>query len=81
MRTTLTLEDDVSAKLKAEVRRSGRSFKVTLNELLRFALAMRRGPKPGGDFRVRPRSMGLQPGLSLDCVGELLERLDGPAHK
>ena len=81
MRTTLTLEDDVSAKLKVEARRSGRSFKATLNELLRFALAMHRSPKPIGDFRVRPRSMGLKEGLSLDCVAGLIEQLDGPAHR
>jgi hypothetical protein len=35
MRTTVTLDDDVDAMLRAEVRRTGRSFKQVVNELLR----------------------------------------------
>jgi hypothetical protein len=32
MRTTLTLDDDVAAKLKAEARRVGRPFRDIVNE-------------------------------------------------
>ena len=32
MRTTLTLNDDVAAKLEAESRRAGRPFKEIVNE-------------------------------------------------
>jgi hypothetical protein len=39
MRTTLTLDDDVAAKLRAETRRSGRSFRDTVNETLSMAEA------------------------------------------
>ncbi|PYS27035.1 MAG: hypothetical protein DMF75_21135 [Acidobacteria bacterium] len=60
MRTTLTLDDDVAAKLDADARRSGRSFKETVNHYLR---------------------LGLRPGLSLDNIGELIERIEGPLHK
>ena len=35
MRTTLTLDDDVAAKLKAESRRARRPFKEIVNETLR----------------------------------------------
>ena len=42
MRTTLTLDDDVAAKLKTESRRAGRPFKEIVNETLRAGLASRR---------------------------------------
>jgi predicted nucleotidyltransferase component of viral defense system len=82
VRTTITLDDDVAAKLKAEVRRSGRSFKETVNTLLRFGLAARRESRPSAPFTVRARDLGnLRPGLSLDNVSELLERAEGPAFR
>jgi hypothetical protein len=33
LRTTLTLDDDLAAKLKAESRRAGRSFRDVVNEI------------------------------------------------
>ncbi|HET7292188.1 MAG TPA: CopG family transcriptional regulator [Vicinamibacteria bacterium] len=81
MRTTLTLDEDVAARIKAESRRSGRSFKETVNEALR--LGLERHPRGGkaGHFRVKARPMGLRPGLSLDCTSALLEELEGPDHR
>jgi hypothetical protein len=83
VRTTLSLDDDVSIRLKAEVRRSGKPFKEVVNECLRLALAARRrdrGTEP--PFEVRPRDLGaLRPGLSLDNIGDLLEAVEGPLHR
>jgi len=82
MRTTLSLDDDVAAKLQAEVRRSGRTFKAAVNELLRLALNSRSQKSPAPTFTVRARDLGdLRPGLSLDNIGELLERAEGPGHQ
>jgi predicted transcriptional regulator len=39
MRTTLTLDDDVAAKLKAEARRIGRPFREIVNNALRDGFA------------------------------------------
>lgn len=80
MRTTLSLDDDVANLLNKEVRRSGASFKETVNQLLRLGLAAsnQKSVKP---FLVTPRAMGLPPGLSYDNVSELLEALEGPSHK
>jgi hypothetical protein len=78
VRTTLTLTDDVAARLRAEARRSGRPFKDIVNECLRRGLAQRDQARAGTHFEVKPRNMGpLQPGLSLDNVAELLERIEG----
>ena len=80
MRTTLTLDEDVAAKLKVESRRLGKSFRDTVNECLRRGLL----PRPrfaAKPFKVRARDLGLRPGLSLDNVGDLLERLEGPGQR
>ena len=81
MRTTLTLDNDVAAKINAETRRSGASFKETVNRLLRLALNPRRPEHKGPAFRVRARPLGRRPGVDLDNIGELLEQIEGPAHR
>ena len=82
MRTTLTLDDDVAAKLKAESRRAGRPFREILNETLRRGLASRRATTRQQAFTITARDLGdLRPGLSLDNVGELLEQMEGPLHR
>ena len=80
MRTTLTLDDDVVRKLKAEMHRSGKSFKETVNECLRRGLNARREIEPAKPLVVRARPLGLRPGLSYDNIGELLEQVEGPTH-
>jgi hypothetical protein len=82
MRTTLTLDDDVAAKLKAESRRAGRPFREIVNETLRRGLASRRTTAQRPAFKVIARDLGdLKPGLCLDNVAELIEQLEGPLHR
>jgi hypothetical protein len=82
MRTTLTLDDDVAVKLKAESRRAGRSFRDVVNETLRRGLASQRTTASRRPFKVKVRDLGgLRPGLSLDNIGELLEQAEGPLHR
>lgn len=81
MRTTLTLDDDISAKLRQEMRRSGKSFRQAVNEFLRLGLNARRDMKPARKFVVRPKPMGPPKGLSYDNVEELLDWLDGPMRR
>jgi hypothetical protein len=81
VRTTLTIDDDIAKLVEHEVRLSGDSFKGTVNRLLRLGL-MNKAEKPGGKpFKVTPIAMGLQPGLNLDCIAELLEEVEGPHHR
>jgi hypothetical protein len=82
MRTTLTLDDDVAAKLKAESRRARRSFRDVVNETLRRGLAQRRAGVARQPFKVTTRDLGnLGLGLSLDNVAELIEQVEGPLHR
>lgn len=78
MRTTLTLEDDVIAEIQREVRRSGRSTKTVVNDALRQGLRRPSAPTP---FRVTPYDMGLLPGIEIDDIEGLLDRLDGPLRR
>ena len=81
MRTTLILDDDVEAKLRAEVRRSGTSFRETVNRVLRLGLNVPHTPARGKRFIVKSRPLNLRPGVSLDNVSESIERLEGPSHR
>jgi len=82
MRTTVTLDEDVAAKLQAEMRRQrSNNFKEVLNDVLRRGLLVRRELAASKPFRVRARRMGKIPGTNYDNVGELLEQLEGPEHK
>jgi hypothetical protein len=82
MRTTLTLDDDVAAKLKTEQSRAGLPFKEIVNETLRRGLARRRATARRQAFRVIARDLGgLRPGLSLDNVEELIEQAEGSLHR
>jgi hypothetical protein len=79
MRTTLTLDEDVAAKLKAESQRTGRPFRIVVNEFLRRGLASRTARGPARRFAVVARDLGaLRPGLSLDSIADLIERIEGP---
>ena len=81
MRTTLTLDDDVAAKLDADARRSGRSFKETVNHYLRLGLNTKKTAKVKKPFKVRARSLGLRPGLNYDDIWGLIEQVEGPDHR
>ena len=76
MRTTLTLEREVAARLKREVRRTGRPFKVVVNEALKRGLQMG-GKRPRSPrFAVQPHSFGFRPGLDLDRLNQLVDELE-----
>ncbi|MFN8092289.1 MAG: DUF2191 domain-containing protein [Vicinamibacteria bacterium] len=83
MRTTLTLDDDVARRIKAEVRRSGKPFRSVVNEVLRLGFSSRPdGRDAAPPFVVEARDLGaLRPGVALDNVGELLEAVEGPFHR
>ena len=81
MRTTLSIDDDIAVLLEQEVRRSGKPFKIVVNNLLSLGLAQTRKPQAAPAFRVTPRAMGLVAGQSYDDISALLEELEGPEHR
>jgi predicted transcriptional regulator len=82
VRTTLTLDEDVAAKLKSLARRTGRAFREVVNETLRRGLADSRHQRARQTFRVEARDLGRRrPGLNMDNIGELLDQVEGPMHR
>lgn len=64
MRTTVTLDPDVDAKLRSLARDRGISFKEALNLSLRAALGAQTGTPRR--YRVPTWPMGLRAGVDLD---------------
>ncbi len=81
MRTTLTIDDDIAAKLE-RIRRSepGKPFKVVVNEALRRGLSVDE-TKPKKRFRVESFDLGLREDLNYDNIEELLDIVEGPNRK
>jgi hypothetical protein len=82
MRTTLTPDEDVAAKLKALARRAGLAFRQVVNETLRRGRAHPAARTAREPFKVSARDLGARrPGVGLDNVAELLEQVEGPLHR
>ncbi len=79
-RTTVTLDDDVLARVKRESTSRGASFRDTLNDLLRAAL-LGATNKPGRALVIKPSPMGYKPGLDYDNIESLLEYGEGDRHR
>lgn len=77
MRTTLTLETDVAQRTRQLAARLGKPFKVIVNEALRLGLEQVERPMTRQPYRTEPREMGLNAGLSLDNIQELLAQVEG----
>ena len=73
------MDPDVAAKLKSEVRRTGKTFKTVVNEALKRGLGLGgRAPRPPR-FEVRPHDFGFKPGVDLDRLNQLVDELDTEA--
>ncbi len=81
MRTTITLDEDVTAKIRAKMQKTGATFKDVVNEMLRTGLLVSETAARQKPFKVNARPLGLRPGLNYDSTSELLEEVEGPWHK
>jgi len=81
IRTTVTLDDDVAARVKRESQSRGASFRDTLNDLLRAALLGAGNQPRRRALRIKPTHMGHRPGLNYDNVESLLEYGEGEQHR
>jgi hypothetical protein len=74
MRTTVTLDPDVAAKLKALARRRGISFKQALNQVVRAGLAP--SARSVRHFTQPTQAMSLRPGVNLDKALQLAAAIE-----
>jgi hypothetical protein len=73
MRTTVTLDPDVEARLREYARERGVSFKEALNSAIRAGLM---GSREGREYRTPSRSLGLRAGVNLDKALALASDLE-----
>jgi hypothetical protein len=64
MRTTVTLDADVEAKLRAAMRERGVSFKVAINDAVRSGLGG--PPLSARRYRMPTSQLGVRAGVDLD---------------
>jgi predicted DNA-binding ribbon-helix-helix protein len=77
MRTTLTIEDRIARDLKQIADRSGKAFKVVVNETLQAGLAARQEEPTAKRYRVRAVSLGgVRRGVDLDKALGLADSLE-----
>lgn len=75
MRTTVTLDPDVAAKLKQTARESGVSFKEVLNSAIRRGFE--RGTARPRPYRLPPpQRLEAKPGVNLDKALQLAGELE-----
>jgi hypothetical protein len=81
MRTTLTLEPDVSAEIERRRRERGTSLKQEVNELLRAGLrAADEPPAANESYRLPVFDLG-EPLIPIDDIDYALRIAEGDAYK
>lgn len=77
MRTTLTLDDDLAARLRELAHRRGMSFRAVLNEVLRRGLTVPAGTaRTRRPFRVRTFRSAFRPGVDPLRLNQLVDDLE-----
>jgi hypothetical protein len=77
MRTTVTLDPDIAARLRELARQRGSSFKATINSTLRAGLEAGRGT--GARYEERTVDLGVRPGIDLTKALRLASELEDEA--
>ena len=77
MRTIITLDDDLHRRAKAYAAKTGTSLTALVEEALRAKLAAVKGPRKGAVKLPVFAGNGLQDGVSLDRMSDVLDRMDG----
>jgi AraC family transcriptional regulator of adaptative response/methylated-DNA-[protein]-cysteine methyltransferase len=80
-RTTLTIDEDLAARLKRESRNREVPFKLVVNEALRRGLDLMTRPDPRAEYKTVPFSVGECFFPDLDDIEGVLTRVEGDAHK
>jgi len=72
----VTLDPDVAARVRQEMRRTGDGLKAVINRVLRLGLGVSGKPPARRRFEVQPHRFGFKPGIDLDRLNQLVDELD-----
>ena len=76
MRTTLTIDPDVERLLRHETRRTDKSLKTVVNDVLRLGLGLRGKPPRLSRYKVNPHAFAFKPGIDGDRLNQLVDELE-----
>ncbi len=79
MRTTVDISDDLMRELKRVAADTQRSLKDLIEDAIRASLAVRQAPQgtSTGQQVLTFKGKGIQPGVNLDSMRDLLDIMDG----
>lgn len=77
----MTLDDDVAAKVRGEMARTGATMKQIVNGTLRRGFEAPTEEELATPFKLEAHRLGLRPEFDLDDINGLLDHLDGPARR
>ena len=66
----------VAARLKSEVRRTGKALKAVVNDALKRGLGMSGRQTRQPRFEVRPYAFGIKHGVDLDRLNQFVDELE-----
>ncbi len=81
MRTTLSLDDDVAARIEQLRRALDKPLKEVVNEALRRGLAGMHEPRPPAPYRTQPVDLGRCRLPNVDDVASALAAAEGEAFR
>ena len=82
VRTTITIDEDVAARLRAFMRESGMGLKAALNATLRVGLEAHSVRSASKSYNAPTFDLGkANAGIDLDRIGEVVETLEGPTYQ
>ena len=79
MRTTVDISDDLMRDLKRMAADTRRSMKELIEDAIRASLVVRHAQQrsPAGQQVLTFKGKGIQPGVNLDSMRDLLDIMDG----
>ena len=76
MRTTIDLDPDVDARLRALARERRVPLRVVINDALRAATSQQGASEEPEPYRLPTRPLGIKPGINMDKALQLAAELE-----
>lgn len=76
MRTTLSINDALLAEVRRRAGKTGRPFRVVLEELIHLGLANSKKAKKKKRVRIAARPLGLKPAYNQISLNQLYDQLE-----
>ena len=81
MRTTLTIDDDIAARIEEQRRRDGQSLKQVINRLLREGLRHDQRPPGARKYRTKTHKLHMRPGFDAARLNQMVDALETDTHR